>query len=309
MSELLLIKDSVDTFHTYAPNEPYWTETVWFGAWIPEASISIYFYNWFRPVTGIYGGGLLVWDDTGHLPWDIPVYAYEVNAPLEQQVDLQNMSLPIGNRLQSLKEGMQYQMSFSRPEVELNMRFDGLLPPDETTTDGASEFFNGHIDQPGHYTGTLRLRDQEYTIDCHGIRDRSWGPRVLGDDTCLGYFHGQSKDIAFLGYSKPGGETEEVFKGYTMLDGKKAEIKQGQRNVRYKDGKLQHMDVKLEDSLGRTFDLYGRPLNRLIYLPYPNLVCTLSLMEWQTAQGTVYGEEQDAWSVPLWQQRREIPIV
>lgn len=306
MSFELVIQDSVDTFHSFDSAQPRWMETVWFGAWIPEAAISIYFYNWFRPVTGILGGGCLIWDNRGDLPWDIPVYVYEVSAPLEGLIDLRDMALPTGNRLQVIRPGHEYTMSFSNAVADLEMKFTAQFPPEETTTEGAADFFNGHIDQSGHYEGTLVLEGKKHIIDCWGIRDRSWGPRVLGDDIRLGYFHGQSNELAFLGYSTPGGDTEDVMKGYLLLDGEKLPLKSGHRKVRFLNGRLAHIEATLVDTAGRSLEVYGRPLNRFVYLPYANLVCVLSLMAWETSHGVVYGEEQDAWSLALWKSRREI---
>jgi len=307
MSSPIVVCDTVDTFHTYSPTEPWWTETVWFGAWIPEAAITIYFYNWFRPVLGIYGGGCLVWDAKGYLPWDAPVYRYDVNAPITSPVDLRDMSLPGGNWLKSVETGLVYDMGYESPGVRLDMRFTGLLPAEETSAHGTSEFFAGHIDQPGHYTGTLELDGKRWNIDCHGIRDRSWGPRIIGDDIRLGYCHGQSADFAFLAYSKPGGEREPVFKGYVMQDGIKSMVKEGHRRVCYHGGELRWIEVNLLDELGRSVEIRGRPINRFVYLPYANLVCWLFLMEWEGPTGVLYGEEQDAWSTALWRNRREIP--
>lgn len=280
---------------------------MWFGAWIPEAATTVYFYNWFRPTMGFHGGGCLVWNDRGYLPWDIPVYRYEVNAPITTPVDLLDMRLPSGNWLRCVEPGLVYDMGHESDGVKLEMRFSGIVPPEETSTQGTSEFFAGHIDQPGRYTGTLELDGRTHAIDCHGIRDRSWGPRVIGDDIRLGYCHGQSADFAFLAYSKPGGDLEPVFKGYLVMDGRKADLTGGHRRVCYHGGELRWIELEITDVLGRTVQLRGRPLNRFCYLPYAHLVTWLFLMEWEGPTGTVYGEEQDAWSTSLWRKRREFP--
>jgi hypothetical protein len=222
-------------------------------------------------------------------------------------VDLRDMSLPGGNWLKSVETGLVYDMGYESPGVRLDMRFTGLLPAEETSAHGTSEFFAGHIDQPGHYTGTLELDGKRWNIDCHGIRDRSWGPRIIGDEIRLGYCHGQSADFAFLAYSKPGGELEPVFKGYVMQDGIKSMVKEGHRRVCYHGGELRWIEVNLLDELGRSVEIRGRPINRFVYLPYANLVCWLFLMEWEGPTGVLYGEEQDAWSTALWRNRREIP--
>src|SRR5262249_52311560 len=39
------------------------------------------------------------------------------------------------------------------------------------------EFARGHLEQHGHATGRVAVGDRTWTIDGHGLRDRSWGPR------------------------------------------------------------------------------------------------------------------------------------
>ena len=300
---MLVVGDSVDTFHSWDAGNPAWTETIWFGAWIPEAAISVYVYQWFRPVLGIYGGGCLVWDAKAYLPWDIPVFRYDVNRPLPAQVDLRRLQLDCGTSITCLREGEVYDIAYRRGDVDLAMRFTAVTPPDIVTAKGVAEFFNGHIDQAGRYTGHLTLAGRRHAIDCFGIRDRSWGPRVIGDDIRMNYCHGQSEHLAFLCYSKPEGDTDTVFKGYLARDGQRRELVGGQRRAHYRDGQLARIDVALEDSDGRTLAGSGVPLNRFVYEPYPGLVNWLQLMEWRFGDEVIYGEEQDVWSIALWHQR------
>ena len=99
---LLVVENTVDTFHDWDPRQPAWMETYWFGAWVPEIATTVYLYHWFRPVLGIYGGGCIIWNDTAYLPWDIPVFHYEVNRPLLAQADLRALELDCGSRHHSL---------------------------------------------------------------------------------------------------------------------------------------------------------------------------------------------------------------
>jgi hypothetical protein len=300
---MLVVENTADTFHTWDTANPNWIETFWFGAWIPEVATTIYIYQWFRPVLGIYGGGCFVWDDTAYLPWDIPVFHYDVNRPLAGPADLRSLSLDCGTTLESIVEGQAYKIGFRRGDTEIALRFDAMTPPDIVTAKGLTEFFNGHIDQSGRYTGTLRLGSREHAIDCFGIRDRSWGPRVITDDIRLNYCHGQSADLAFVAYSKPADVAETVFKGYLSIGGKSLEIVKGERRTRFRNSVLSEIEIAMTDSGGRRLEARGVPLNTMVYQPYPGLVNWLYLMRWTIGSTVIYGEEQDVWSLPLWHER------
>jgi hypothetical protein len=300
---MLVVENSVDTFHDWDQNQPYWTETFWYGAWIPELAMTVYLYHWFRPVLGIYGGGCIVWNGEAYLPWDIPAFHYEVNLPLPARVDLRDLTLDCGTTLRTVREGECYEMSYARRGIELQLRFEGVTPPDIVAAKGMSEFFAGHIDQAGRYSGHLKIGSQRHEIDCFGIRDRSWGARIITDDIRMNYCHGQSQELAFVCYSRPLVGGESVFKGYLARDGRRLDLKGGNRRSIYRDQVLQRIELEIFDTEGRTLSATGFPMNRMVYEPYPNLITWLHLMRWQIGGETIYGEEQDVWSVPLWHER------
>jgi hypothetical protein len=183
------------------------------------------------------------------------------------------------------------------------MRFEANSPPDILGARGMAEFFNGHIDQSGRYTGSLKLGGEEHPIDCFGIRDRSWGPRLITDDIRLNYCHGQSADFAFVSYSRPDGDGETVFRGHLVMDGKRTALAGGRRVSHFKNAVLQCIDIELTDADGRRVAGRGVPLNRMVYESYPGLLNWLYLVEWRIGATVVYGEEQDVWSLPLWHGR------
>lgn len=300
---MLVVENSVDTFHSWDASQPAWTETFWFGAWVPEAATTVYLYSWFRPVLGIYGGGCLIWNDKEFLPWNIPAFHYEVNRPLLAPADLRSLELDCGTRLRTIKEGWEYELTYARRDIEVALRFDGVTAPEIIAAKGMTEFFNGHIDQSGRYKGHVKIGTARHEIDCFGIRDRSWGPRVMTDDIRMNYCHGQSEQLAFVCYSRPSGGQDEVFKGYLSRDGRRVNLSGGNRRTVYRNDQLQRVDIELIDSDGRHLSATGLPLNRMVYEPYPNLLTWLYLMQWRVGEHTVYGEEQDVWSIPLWHAR------
>ncbi len=300
---MLVVENSVDTFHDWDHSQPYWMETFWYGAWIPQLATTVYLYQWFRPVLGIYGGGCIVWDAHAYLPWDIPAFHYEVNRQITGRLDLRDLQMDNGMRLRTLEEGNRYEMSYARRDIEVQLRFEATTPPEIVNSKGMSEFFAGHIDQAGRYTGLLSIAGRRHEIDCHGIRDRSWGPRIMTDDIRMNYCHGQSQKLAFVCYSKPDAQGEQVFKGYLARDGRRLALDGGTRRSVYAQQILRRVELEIFDTEGRRIVVSGEPMNRMVYEPYPNLITWLHLMRWQVDGETIYGEEQDVWSVPLWHAR------
>jgi hypothetical protein len=118
-------------------------------------------------------------------------------------------------------------MTYARRDIEVALRFDGVTAPEIVTGKGMTEFFNGHIDQSGRYKGHVKIGNIRHEVNCFGIRDRSWGPRVMTDDIRMNYCHGQSDQLAFVCYSRPGGSQDEVFKGYLSRDGRRVNLSGG----------------------------------------------------------------------------------
>ena len=301
-SHALIVDGSDDSFHAWPADGTDWTEAVWFGCWVPERALSVYVYHWFRPVLGIYGGGCIVWDRGGQVPWEARSFQYDVNRPLPPSLDLRQLALPTGTRIACLRDGWQYRVEFANTVAQLALEFEATTPPDLTEQRGSAEFFNGHLDQPGRYRGHLVLDGERIDIDCHGIRDRSWGPRVIGNDIRLGYCHGEAEATSFLAFSKPGsaGSAESVFKGFLHRDQERSALASGSRHVTLRDDRLERLAIELQDAKGRRFEAVGVPLNHFVYMPYPNLLSRHYLVRWESSDGVFYGEEQDLWSVPLW---------
>jgi hypothetical protein len=293
----------VDTFHRWDASDPSWTETTWFGAWIPEAATSVYVYHWFRPSIGVYGGGCFVWDAGAHLPWDIRAFHYDVNLPLQTGLDLNSLELPGGTTIHTEAPGERYDIRYARNDIQLAMRFTALTPADVSSSHGMQEFFAGHVDQAGRYRGTLRIGDRELAIDCCGIRDRSWGPRTITDSIRMNYCHGQGERLAFVAYSTPDGASDRVFRGYLALDGRRVDLQGGRRHAHYRNDGLEAIDIEITDVEGQSRSGRGVPINKFVYMPYPGLLTWIYLMKWQIGDEVVYGEEQDVWSVVLWRTR------
>ncbi|HJP41159.1 MAG TPA: hypothetical protein QGF35_05585 [Dehalococcoidia bacterium] len=63
---------------------------------------------------------------------------------------------------------------FSPAEASMDLVFEGLNDP--YYSPGGGE--HGHFEQVGHVRGTLAVGGRSWTVDGHGVRDKSWGPRT-----------------------------------------------------------------------------------------------------------------------------------
>ena len=63
---------------------------------------------------------------------------------------------------------------WSRPaHLEMDVAFDALAGP-HYAVGGAQ----GHFEQTGRVSGTIRLGDEQWDVNGFGVRDKSWGPRT-----------------------------------------------------------------------------------------------------------------------------------
>ena len=99
------------------------------------------------------------------MPWDAALFQYDVNRPILNKLRLQDLRLDNGTSISCLREGLEYAVRFESSRASLNLNFVALMTPHLTKRDGAADFFAGHLDQPGRYTGSLEIEGARYQID------------------------------------------------------------------------------------------------------------------------------------------------
>lgn len=57
--------------------------------------------------------------------------------------------------------------------MEMDVAFEAISAPHYAV--GGSQ---GHFEQTGRVTGTIRIGDESWDVDAYGVRDKSWGPRT-----------------------------------------------------------------------------------------------------------------------------------
>jgi hypothetical protein len=73
--ELPELPETDDTRHEPTSDHPHWTETSYWGFYVPERRLSATVYNMWRKNLGLVASRVWIWDQTGETPMDAR-YAY-----------------------------------------------------------------------------------------------------------------------------------------------------------------------------------------------------------------------------------------
>jgi hypothetical protein len=280
-------------------DDPWWTETVWFAWMVPERNLLGYFYPVLRPNKGVQSGGVLVMDDTGVLPWELPVLDWDWHQPIPPDLDLRDATFAGGMRLRNLEPMTAWQLGYQSREIELDLRVEAAIRP--LVTMATPPFNKGHIDQICRVTGTVVLHGEQIPVDCFAMRDRSWGPRQDGRQPTVAYDYATADpDNAFLAVSVRKDGHYGVTTGFLIRDGVWARVVSGQRWAdRGADGRPLTVRVEATDELGRSLRAEGTTTARQVFTAYPSMFCWDSLTHW-AGDVAGWGEDQDCWHPRRW---------
>ena len=290
-----------DEFHPPTSDDPFWTETCWFTFAVPERRLSAQLYPFFRPNQGVCAAGAYAWDDTGDQPWNARYVKNFWHLPIPDR-PLSDITLANGIRYRCVEPLSVYEVSYVDPDdgsFEVQLEFRAVCAP--------NRLGQSHIDQPGRYTGHLRLDGEDVAVDSYGMRDRSWGPRSQFGTTlhssgavCGGYSYATaSEQDGFHAITMDFGGGCIAIHGYILRDGTYSRVASGRREVlARRGGAPSHVALDLTDELGRTLHAEGRAVNRFAVHLNPNLFTWFGLTEWTWDGGRAWGEDHDNWSAP-----------
>lgn len=292
-----------DNLHPAGHDEAFF-EAWWFGFQVPDRLISVYAYPWFRPNLGIAGGGVLAWDGRGSLPWTMLHNDYAWSRVTRDPAVMMRgdeADTPQGIRINCLAPAERYRVRYERPALAFDVTFEATGPASSTSATAAEQdIFKGHVDQPGHYRGRLRIGDEWLEVDCHGVRDRSWGPRRDDATTMhVGYYHATASDRdAFLivTHADADDDGSSLISGYLIRDGEQAPLVTGGARVT-RNGDLSPASCVIEavDAKGRKLTASGTSRNYAAIQLQPGMFNWSSLAEWRFDDVTCFGELQDTW--------------
>ena len=318
-----------DRFHR-RNDDPYWNESSWISFMVPQHNINgmVYFYH--RPNMSHSAGGPVLWDGNGEEIYDCLYWDWDTVQPLPPGCDMNDFTLENGltvelvEPLKELKLRYKRQVGYKPEECELDLTWRAIMEPQEMkrtekgeinpgildwlVDEGVGELSVAHWEQPGRITGTVRVNDQTYEVDCFSIRDHTWGPRPLHDMPRGGYLWGIESDrdhflvcaISDLPHEKDPieGTTEPVVAGWYMKDGVKGNLVSGTRRCveRGPDGRPLREVVDAVDDLGRELHVEGGNRTWMKWTGYSHLYIWWGLAEWNYNGRTALGEGIDYWT-------------
>lgn len=308
-----------DDFHDEVMTDHWWeTETQWFSWNVPERNMGGWTYCQSRPNAGLCNGGVWVWDDRAAFSWELP---YHVNysglkLPERAERDMRDFEWPTGVHVTVVEPLMKYRILYEDPgQIELDLVFDALIPPNPHPI-GVAPFWKGtHFDQPGHVTGTVVLAGETITVDCYSTRDRSWGPRPMGRPKKrpatapgsraggVGYCFGAAgPGDAWLTYSSPTPDDDRIDCGFLLRDGLYSHILAGARHVEVdpRQGWPTAIRIEAVDDRGRTLEVSGQAASRHWKGHGGD-----TLMRWRWDGLSGWGEDQTYLGRNLWELYRD----
>ncbi len=293
-----------DKFHFSQMGDRWWmTETSWFSFNHPERKLGGWLYTMARPNIGTVAGGAWVWDDTAHLPWEIPYNANYTALRLPRDQDLTDITLPTGVSIKMLEPCTRYRLGFKDGgRCEMALEFAGIMPPHPLRKPGSPFGGAHHYDQIGRVTGEITLQGETIAIDCLAVRDRSWGPRPEHRPKKSAYVTGvASERDAFLAVTKWNGDVEEIAYGFMIRDGETTDLVSGRRTVERDPvhGWVTSITMEGVDERGRTLHARGTRLSGLIINRH-SFIDSNGLIAWTINGHAGHGEDQDMWPVHDW---------
>lgn len=287
-----------DSFHPVVVDDPYWTETAWFGFHVPERKLSGWIYPFFRPNLGLCACLIQVWDETGESFHDARYASSQWHMPMPDH-DLTHLRLPNGLCYDQLEPLRRYGIAYESGDFGVELEFRGLEAPRLIAADG-----QGHIDQVGRVTGHLTLDGERIEVDCLGARDRSWSVRDdTKGDVCASYCClVDSPDHSLISWGMD--STAAITSGHYVRDGVGAPVVSGQRTVEYAAGRPVRVHLEITDALGRDTTAAGEIVNRSALHLSPKFFEWVSLCRWTFDGSVVWGEDQQAWSLDQYRSAR-----
>jgi len=312
-----VIRPEDDLLHP-GSSDPAWTETGWFSFAVPERGLNGFVYVYHRTNVGISAGGPGLFDGNGDETHNCVYWGVDPAMPTPDDVGMFDFSLPNGLSMETIELQKRYRIRYERYDCRLDLTWEALTEPHEMVreaekpnpsfrgwwSDDAKKVTTGHFEQVGRMRGTVVVEGETYQVDCFGLRDRTWSPRILtpmrlsydwaiaSETHC--FFAPAMSPIA--GELDPVyGTTEKVTAGWYIKDGLKGNLVSGERRVTERDtyGCPTVQLIEATDEHGRTLRAEGRAVSTLKWTGYAEWICLYSLAQWTLDGIVASGEMQE----------------
>ncbi len=243
----------------------------------------------------------------GRRAWQLPFYE-NFSALKLPTVEGNVLSIPTGATIEVIDSGMVYGLRYDdRKRIDVDLTFRGLEQPVPLRHGTPPYPAASHYDQIGHVTGHVLLDGERIAVDCYAMRDRSWGARTERGYGRVGYTWLGDRECSLLTYSAPTATSDDIHSGYLRRGEEVTSVVAGDRKLVRNNihSWVETLEISVVDESGTEVAATGRARSRMI-LPGATNICINTLLEFEIEGRTVYGEDQDVWSIDLFRQARSI---
>ena len=319
-----LVRNRDARFHQPAFHDPTWTETNWFGFFVPEARLRGSVYALFRPNLGVARVAILVYSRPGESPLDLDYLDDRSAVPIPPD-NLDDYRLNNGLAVRMTVPMEEWRIRYDgRHDTAFDLVLTAMTPPISTLesqvagagpgyavfnrpgTAGATPI--GHIDQTMWVTGEARVRGRTHRVDFPSNRDHSWSPRrEWGHNVCGNFDEGHfGRDLSFHVQTRNDPlETGNVTHGYVVRRGESRRLAAGAGRYVYDGWRISALTYDLEDEAGETYRIVGEPVSWTHDLLSGSYAVT-AVVRWRWEGEVGWGDFKWHWDVFRMQEHRRL---
>lgn len=283
------------------------TETQYYSFWVPEAKLHCFTWVWHHPNLDTVMAGAMAW--TGIRPETLSCELFNFYQHMKADVfdgHFARAKFENGFAIYAEEPGKRIRLTYDDPAR--GNHFDVL----ETAVSEPMMWpTSNHFEQVMHCTGEVTLRGKRYAVDCHSIRDRSWGeyrseqPMNIppnhwavgaidaANAFCIVGMEDEALDPMWKGkFAVPGGNTLRF--GWLLVDGEKRLVRSLSMLADFDAADLmpRKVVIHVEDDAGAHHTIEGRAIAATPLRAWINISCSINLMEWSWGGRTCSGEMQ-----------------
>lgn len=309
-----MIRNHDALFHSPDYRDPSWTETNWFGFFVPEVQMRGSIYQVFRTNLGVVRSVVLIYSRQSFSMLNLDYVDDRCHIPIPPG-NLDAYSLSNGVSVRMSEPMKKWHIRFEgRFDTMLDLQLDAMMPPlavQETKVEGSGPGYavfqrtdgtsmrTGHIDQTMWVSGEARVRGRTYTVDFPSNRDHSWSPRrEWGHNICGNFDEGHfGRDFSFHVQTRNEPlDVGEVTHGYVLVAGAPRRIQRGVGRYRYEGWRIAELQYELEDEIGRTYHLRGTPVS-WCHDVQSGVFASIAVVRWECDGEVGWGDLKWHWDV------------
>lgn len=264
-------------FHAAAFRDATWTETNWFGFFVPQATLRGSVYVIFRTNLGVARAAVMAYSRPCGSVLDLDYVDDRVHLPMGPD-NLDDYRLGTGLRVTMVDPMRRWTLRYEgRSGTVFDLVLDAHGPAllaTETHVAGSgpgyavfhrpgTEAPTGHIDQTMWVTGEVRIGGVTRQVDFASNRDHSWSPRREWGHNICGNFDeahfGRELSVHVQTRNEPI-DQGTVTHGYVVRDGAAFALVAGTGRYRYDGWRITDVSYDLQDAAGRTYRIDGTPV-------------------------------------------------